>query len=224
MVVLLVIVTFAVFIAIDMILSRHRVPVVPMVTEAEGAHAGMSMGEEILSGFRVPANLRYHAGHTWLQRERKNVHRVGADEFAAIMAGPIDAVELPKPGQWVRQGQKVFAFVRGGEKIEMLSPVEGEVVEVNTELAANPGLLREDPYGRGWMMNVFSPDEEGPSHNLLPSNLIKMWMKEAAEGFYRMQPQVAGATAADGGRPSKDATANLTAEQWKKAAHEFFLS
>ncbi len=221
MVVLLVVITFAVFIAIDWFLSRHRVPVVPVVTEAE--HPGMSLGEEILSGFRVPANLRYHAGHTWLHRERKNVQRVGADEFAAIVAGPVDHIELPKPGQWVRQGQKVFAFVRGSEKIEMLSPVEGEVIEVNSELAANPALLREDPYGRGWMMSVFSPDEEGPAHNLLPANLVKTWMKEAAEGFYRLQPQLAGATSADGGRPSKDATASLAPEQWKKAAHQFFL-
>lgn len=223
MVVLLIVLTFAVFIAIDMLMSRKRMPVVPMVTAME-AEPAVSGPEMILGGFSVLSNLRYHAGHTWLQRERKNVHRVGADEFAAVVTGDVDRVELPKPGQWVRQGQKVFAFQRGGAKVEMVSPVEGEVLEVNSEIAANPQLLREDPYGRGWLMTVFSPDEEGPSRNLLPTNLVRAWMREAAESFYRLQPQLAGATAADGGRASKDATASLAPEEWQKVASELLLS
>jgi glycine cleavage system H protein len=227
MVVLLVIVTFAIFIAIDMLMSRKRAPAIPMVTATNAAAvpaAGPTVGEElILGGFRVPANLRYHAGHTWMQRERKSVHRVGADEFAAVVAGPVDAIEMPKAGQWVRQGQKVFSFLRGDARIEMVSPVEGEVLEVNADILADPSLLREDPYGRGWLMTVFAPDEEGPSRNLLPSNLLRSWMKEASEAFYGLQPQLAGATAADGGRASKDATANMPAEEWKKAAKVLLL-
>lgn len=222
MTVLLVVITFVVFIAIDWFLNRKRVPVLAAVSESEAQTAAAP--DDILSGFHVPANLRYHPGHTWLMRERKNVERVGADEFAAILAGPIDRIELPKPGHWVRQGQKVVSFFRGDEKIEMLSPVEGEVVEVNAELLENPSLLREDPYGRAWFMTVFAPDEEGPTRNLLPLNLLKSWMKEAADGFYALQPQLAGSTAADGGRAWKDATAELSADDWKKAARVHFLS
>lgn len=222
MTVLLVIVTFSVFIAVDMILNRKRVPALSMAEEPETVTAGVV--DDILSGFHVPAALRYHPGHTWLHRERKNVHRVGADEFAAILAGPVDRIELPKPGHWVRQGQKVISLYRGEDKIEMISPVEGEVVEVNAELAANPQLLREDPYGQGWLMSVYAPDEEGPTRNLLPANLLSSWMKEAADGFFGLQPQLAGATAADGGRPSKDATANMPVETWHQAAKLYLLS
>lgn len=221
MVVLLVIVTFAIFIAIDLVLSRHKMPVaVAALRETEAA----AIGQEVLSGFHIPANLKYHPGHTWIQKERKNVHRVGADELAAVLAGPVDRIEMPKPGQWVRQGQKVFAFLRGDEKIEMISPVEGEVVEVNRELAENPRLLLEDPYGRGWLITVFSPDEDSPTRNLLPSSLVPAWIRESAEAFYRFQPQLAGATAADGGRASKDATAALPVERWKEAAKALLLN
>jgi len=222
MTVLLIIVTFMVFIAIDMLLNRKRAHVLPLVSAAEAQ--SVSAFDEILSGFHIPNALRYHPGHTWLMRERKNVHRVGADEFAAILAGPVDRIELPKAGHWVRQGQKVVSLYRGAEKIELVSGVEGEVVEVNAELAANPSQLRNDPYGNGWFMTVFAPDEEGPTRNLLPRNLLSTWMKDAAESFYGLQPQLAGATAADGGRPSKEATANLTPEEWKKAAKTLLLS
>lgn len=222
MTVLLIIATFVVFLSIDMLLNRKRSHALPLVTESEVRPS--SLTEELFSGFRLPNMLRYHPGHTWLMRERKNVHRVGADEFAAILAGPVDRIELPKAGHWVRQGQKVVSLYRGEEKIELVSPVEGEVVEVNPELAANPALLRDDPYGHGWLMTVFAPDEEGPTRNLLPRNLISTWMKDAAETFYGLQPQLAGATAADGGRPSKEATATLSHEEWKAAAKSLLLS
>ena len=221
MAVILIIITFAIFIAIDWFLHHGKAPALSFA----GTHpADQEPTDDMIAGFHFPKSLRYHPGHTWVQRERKNLNRVGADEFAAIFAGPIDRVELPKPGTWVRQGQKTISFFRNGEKIEMVSPVEGEIVEVNLNLAANPALLRQDPYGNGWLMSVFAPDEEGPSRNLLPSSLIAAWMREAAEKFFLLQPMPAGLTSADGGRPSEMATASLAPEVWKKAAKEFFLS
>jgi glycine cleavage system H protein len=109
-------------------------------------------------------------------------------------------------------GPEGVSFFRNGEKIEMVSPVEGEVVEINGALLTNPALLREEPYGKGWMMNVFSPDEDSPSRNLLPANLVPVWMREAADRLFALQPQLAGATAADGGVPVTDPAAALDAE------------
>jgi glycine cleavage system H protein len=222
MTVLLLVLTFATFIVIDLVLNRKKAPKIATETELQPVMA--ESDPEVVGGFAVPSNVRYHPGHTWVQRERKNVNRVGADAFAAAFAGPVDRIELPKPGQWVRQGQKVASFVRNGEKIELVSPVEGEVVEINSALLTNPTLLREEPYGKGWMMNVFSPDEDSPTRNLLPVNLVRSWMQEAADRFFALQPQLAGATAADGGEPVADPAAALDAKTWKKAAEEFFLS
>ncbi|HAX42707.1 MAG TPA: glycine cleavage system protein H [Bryobacteraceae bacterium] len=222
MTVLLLVLTFATFIVIDLVLNRKKAPKIATETELQPVMA--ESDPEVVGGFAVPSNVRYHPGHTWVQRERKNVNRVGADAFAAAFAGPVDRIELPKPGQWVRQGQKVASFIRNGEKIELVSPVEGEVVEINSTLLTNPTLLREEPYGKGWMMNVFSPDEDSPARNLLPVNLVRSWMQEAADRLFALQPQLAGATAADGGEPVADPAAALDAKTWKKAAEEFFLS
>ena len=221
MAVLLLVITFAVFITIDWVMNHGKAPALSL---AESQAAGAPPNDEIVAGFHLPKRLGYHAGHTWVQRERKNLNRVGADEFAAIFAGPVERIELPKPGTWVRQGQKAISLFRNGEKIEMVSPVEGEIVEVNQDLLTDPALLRSDPYGNGWLMSVFAPDEEGPTRNLLPVSLIATWMREAAEKFYLLQPMPAGVTAADGGRPSELATATLSTEVWKKSAKEFFLS
>ncbi len=221
MTVIFVILTFAVFLSVDYILHRKNQPAVSPVDQ-EGA--ATSAAQEIVDGFHFPAKLRYHAGHTWLNRERKSVHRVGADEFAAILAGPVDRIELPKPGTWVRQGQRTVALFRGEEKIELVSPIEGEVVDVNPEIMANPELLRNDPYGEGWMMTVFSPDEEASTHNLLPQGLLRTWIRDSAEGFFGLQQRMGLATAADGGRPLKNATANLPVDVWKEAGRKFLLN
>ena len=73
--------------------------------------ATAQMGGDYVDGFQVPEKVSYHPGHSWLVRERKNLVRVGADEFAAALLGNIERIELPKPGQWIRQGQKVLVFL-----------------------------------------------------------------------------------------------------------------
>jgi len=172
----------------------------------------------------VPHELTYHPGHSWLIRERRHLYRVGVDEFAAALVGPVERIELPKPGRWVRQGQRAWSFHRDGEKTEMVSPIEGEVVEVNSELAADPSLLRKEPYGRGWLMTIMVPDEENTARNLLPAGMVGAWMCDAVERLYARQPQLAGAVAADGGRPADDTFAALPDTSWKDLTREFFLT
>ena len=222
MTVILVLVTFLVFIVLDYVLNRNKaMATVPVVAHAA---APAHLGGEIVDGFEVPEALSYHPGHTWLTRERKGLMRIGADEFAAALVGKIERIELPKPGQWVRQGQKVLSFYRDGERVEMVSPTEGEIMEVNAEIVANPALLGRDPYGKGWLLTINVPDEENTTRNLVPKRLIREWMRESVERLYALQPSLAGAVAPDGGRPTGDLLAGLPDANWKKVSAEFFLT
>ena len=223
MTVALVLFTFLVFIVLDYAINRRRaIATVPAVEAPKAVPA--HVGGDYVDGFLVPANVSYHNGHSWLVRERKNVVRVGADEFAAALAGKVEKIELPKPGQWVRQGQKVISFFRDGQKTEMVSPTEGEVMEINNEVLNNPALLRQDPYGKGWLVSVHVPDEENTTRNLVPKMLVREWMREAVDRLYSRQPALAGAAAADGGRPADDLLAALPEQDWKEVTAEFFLT
>jgi glycine cleavage system H protein len=222
MTVILVLVTFLVFIVLDYVLNRGKAVVTVPVTANRSVAAHVS--GEMVDGFLVPDNLAYHPGHAWLTRERKGVIRVGADEFAASLVGKVERIELPKPGQWVRQGQKVLSFYRDGERTEMVSPTEGEVLEINAEVLNNPALLRQDPYGNGWLMTISVPDEENTSRNLIPKGLVGNWMRDAVERLYALQPALAGAVAPDGGRPTEDLLAGLPDVSWKKITGEFLLT
>ena len=222
MTVILVLATFLVFIVLDYALNRRKA--VNTATALAPKAVPAMLGGDYVDGFLVPSGVSYHSGHTWLVRERKNVVRMGADEFAAALVGKIENVELPKPGQWIRQGQKVLSFYRGGEKTEMVSPTEGEVVQVNDEILKNPSALRNDPYAKGWLITVHVPDEETTTRNLVPKGLVRQWMCEAAERLYARQPQFAGAVAADGGRPSDDVLASLPDVNWAEVTGDFFLT
>ena len=222
MTVALLLVTFLAFVLIDWVLSRKHAPKIAKANEP--ASAAPFLQPAFVDGFAVPEELRYHQGHAWLYRERKNLARVGADEFAAVLAGKVEKIELPRPGQWIRQGQAAVSITRNGETVSMVSPTEGEVVEINPEVVQNPSLLRSDPYGKGWLMSVHVPDEETTERNLVPKPMVGTWMRQAIERLYALQPDLAGAVAADGGRPVDDVFEHLPDTNWKALTREFFLS
>lgn len=174
-----------------------------------------------VKGFLLLDGLRYHSGHTWVQREQLNTARVGVDEFGAKLAGQIDRIELPKPGQWFRQGQKVCKLQRNGETATLLCPIEGKVVAVNPEVVNNPSLLRSDPYGKGWLMTLHY-DEISTWHNLLPVSLVKNWLEEDISRLYAKQPVVIGAVATDR-RLGDDVLASTPGADWSRITAEFFL-
>lgn len=221
MTVILVLATFLTFILLDWLINRRKAP---QVAAAKAHVVPPQLEPSYVEGFLVPEQLSYHPGHSWAFRERRNLVRVGMDEFAAALAGHIDRIELPKPGQWMRQGQKAWALFRDGEKAEMVSPTEGEVIEINPEVAANPELLRRDPYGKGWLALIHVPDEESTTRNLVPAGLVRSWMRDAVSRLYARQPQLAGAVAADGGLPMEDLLGGIPDSNWKQMTTEFFLT
>ena len=226
MTVLLVLMTFLAFALLDYALHRRKAA--KQVESEAPVRAAEPVSAHHIGGFLVPEELRYHQGHAWLRRERPNHVRIGLDEFAAKVAGVVDRIELPKPGQWIRQGQAAWKLVRSGEKTAMVSPIEGEVLEVNSEVLKDPSLARKEPYGRGWLLCVHVPDEETTARNLVPPHMIRTWMQNAVERLYARQPELAGAVAADGGIPAEDLWTALShgaapKGTWGEFTKEFFL-
>lgn len=225
MTVILLLATFAIFLGIDYIRKTQRTA--QLVEAPAGASEKASIGRlrpQYVAGFALPEHFRYHPGHTWAMQETPSLVRVGWDDFATKIAGKIDSVHLPKRGQWIRQGQKFATILRDGKIAELVSPIEGEVTNVNEALTTNSSLACEDPYGKGWLMAVFSPDASTNFRNLLGGDVARRWMAEAASRLQGKFPAMAGAVAQDGGPAIADVTAELPREKWSEVAAEFFLS
>ena len=225
MTVLLVLAMFAIFLTIDYFYSKAKHPAL-QVAPAMSKRAGAAPRPQpsLVGGFSVPENLRYHPGHTWALSESPNLVRIGIDDFASKLTGKIEHVTLPQRGQWIRQGQKVWSLVRNGVKVDMVSPIEGSVSDINEAVVGDPSLASKDPYGEGWMVTVQSPDAKTNFRNLLSGALARWWTEESAMRLQRMMPAAVGALAQDGGVAIDDVAGHVREEQWTKIAHEFFLT
>jgi glycine cleavage system H lipoate-binding protein len=219
MAVILVLATFLVFIVIDFFLTRKKKSVNIQISEPTATPVPL-LSSASIEGVMVPDQLRYHPGHTWLFEEHPHLARVGADALALRVIGPVDKVELPKVGRWVRQGQKAFTFWTGTEKIELVSPVEGEVKEINPQVLKDPVLAAKDPYGNGWLIKVNVPESDTVERNLLPRSLVRTWMKDEVRRVRAAQPQLAQVVVMGGGT----AGAGAHDQNWRQLAHDIFLS
>jgi glycine cleavage system H protein len=225
MTVLLVLLTFATFLLIDHFFSRKHVVVQPAL-QAGQAKRELSprLQPGVVGGFQVPENMRYHPGHTWALTESPSLVRVGMDDFAAKLTGKLDRITLPQRGQWIRQGQKVCTLHRDGTTVDMVSPIEGSVADINEALAQDPKLALRDPYGEGWLLTVQSPDAKTNFRNLLGGALARWWTEESASRLQRKMPMALGALAQDGGVAMDNLTAQIPNQDWAQVAKEFFLS
>ncbi len=220
MTVILVLATFVAFLLIDYFFSKKPVVVAetrPVVREMP------QLQPNIVAGFKVPENLRYHPGHTWALSESPSLVRIGMDDFATKLVGKVEHIALPQRGQWIRQGQKIWSVRRDGTTIDMVSPIEGSVADINDAVAEKPELARQDPYGEGWLVTVQSPDAKTNFRNLMTGALARWWMEEASARL-RVRIPALGAVMQDGGLASDDLTADLPDRNWTELGKEFFLS
>ena len=226
MTVLLVLFTFASFLLIDHFRSR-RTAVQPALQVAPAKQATLPrLQPSLVGGFAVPEHLRYHPGHTWALSESPNLVRVGMDDFASKLTGKLGSITLPQRGQWIRQGQKMCTLYRDDCAVDLVSPVEGSVSDINMALIKDPKLALSDPYGEGWLVTVQSPDAKTNFRNLMGGALARWWMEEAVGRLQKRLPASMGslALAQDGGIASDNLAAGIPDEEYTKIAHEFFLA
>jgi len=101
----------------------------------------------------VPPDLKYTKEHEWV-RVRGQEAEVGITDFAQGELGDVVFVELPQVGALVKQ-MKTFGTIDAVKTVsDLFAPVSGEVAAVNTELKANPALINQSPYEKGWMVRI----------------------------------------------------------------------
>ena len=224
MTVLLVLFTFAAFLLIDHYRSRRAIAQLALQVAPAKQDTAPRLKPALVGGFEVPENLRYHPGHTWALSESPSLVRVGMDDFASKLTGKLESITLPQRGQWIRQGQKLCTIHRDGSAVDMVSPIEGTVSDINPAITKDPKIALRDPYGEGWLLTVQAPDAKTSFRNLLGGALARWWTEESASRLQRRIPMALGALAQDGGVAMDNVTADIPDQDWLPLAKEFFLS
>lgn len=168
------------------------------------------------------------SGHLWMQEVSSGEVLLGLDCQDLKILFPIQDILLSRPGVRLERGQAMGWVIRGTLAFPLLSPLPGEVLEVNEELLAE---LREHKFpktGARWMIRL-EPDgglDELPG--LLRVEAVLGWHKErlgVIRQFLRkaMDPGVgAGVTLNDGGEPNPNLEAVLGTKAFRELLDRLF--
>ena len=107
-------------------------------------------------------DLLFCETHEWVHIAEEGdakIATVGITDFAVEQLSDLVYIELPQAGSKVEAGAE-FAEVESVKAVSPLySPVSGEIIEVNSQLADKLELLNEDPYGAGWILKIKVSDD-----------------------------------------------------------------
>jgi len=120
----------------------------------------------------VPEELRYTAEHEWVAPGSDGPLRVGITHFAQDALGDIVFVQLPEAGTAVTAGEPLGEVESTKSVSEIYAPVTGTVVARNGQLADQPELVNNDPYGAGWLVEI-EPAEQSWVDGLLDAQAYR---------------------------------------------------
>jgi glycine cleavage system H protein len=99
------------------------------------------------------SELRFTKDHEYV-RVDGDVGTVGVSDHAQQQLGDVVYVELPALGAKFAKGAGAAVVESVKAASDVFAPVSGEVVAVNSDVEAEPGLINQDALGRGWLMKV----------------------------------------------------------------------
>ena len=111
----------------------------------------------------IVSHYLYTKEHEWINIE-DGEGTVGVTEYAQSSLGDITFVELPAVDAEVEQFEPLTAVESVKSASDIFSPMSGRVIEVNDELAEDPGLINRSCYDKGWIAKVEISDMDESSN------------------------------------------------------------
>ncbi len=152
------------------------------------------MEDMVVGNYIVKTDRYYTKDHEWVLIKDGKAY-IGITDYAQKMLGDIVYVDLPEEGTELDAGE-TLANVESVKNVSpVYCPVSGTVVEVNSELSDEPGLINHEPYDAGWIAAVEMRDT-GEVGELLTAEdyaeLLKEIIKEEEGGEQEEEVSIEG--------------------------------
>ncbi|ADZ18815.1 MULTISPECIES: glycine cleavage protein H-like protein [Chlamydia] len=109
----------------------------------------------------------YSDYHVWIDPIHEDIVRLGLTSRMRENLGQILHIDLPDPGSFCKEGEVLVILESSKSAIEVLSPVSGEILEVNENLKEDVRLLNHSPEEAGWFV-IVKLDQKLNIQNLSP--------------------------------------------------------
>ena len=113
------------------------------------------------AGSRSRPPRYFHPGHAWARVEADGFVTIGMDDFAQKLVGEVKGVRLPAGRLTRRTGGTGVGHRSRRKAVDMLAPIGGTVVAVNSTVEQQPTSVNQDPYGRGWLLRLRAAAPDG---------------------------------------------------------------
>lgn len=122
--------------------------------------------------------VKYTKDHEWISVDG-DVATIGITDHAQSALGDVVFVEVPEIGRKVAAHEAVAVVESVKAASDVFSPLTGEVVAANADIAGQPGLVNEDPQGRAWFFKVKIADKS-QLDGLMDQAAYDAFVKESA--------------------------------------------
>ena len=134
--------------------------------------------------FRVPADRYYSEAGVWafwMQPSGQNRIRVGLTDYLQQHSGDVAFITAKPVGTKLAVGDDFADMETMKTALELKSPVAGTVVEINRALDVHPELVNQDPYDKGWILEIETAQWEADRATLLDPPAYFSVMKSQVE-------------------------------------------
>jgi glycine cleavage system H protein len=123
-----------------------------------------------------PGDLKYHREHDWA-RVDDDVATIGITWYAQDALGEIVHFEPPEQGGSLAKDESYGEVESVKAVSDLISPLSGEIVEVNQAVVDAPETINDDPYGDGWLVRI-RLSEPGEVDGLLDAEAYKQLLED----------------------------------------------
>ena len=178
---------------------------------------------------RIPQGLFYAKNHTWMYMEKSGTAKVGLDDLLLHITGEVKFKIHKNPGDIIIKGDLLTEIDQNGKLLRILSPVSGKITNINSTINENPGMLNEDPYGKGWIYKIKPSNwvretkacyfaEEATNWS---TNELERFRDFLAESMRNYAPEPSMVILQDGGELCDHSLSAFSDEIWKDFEKEF---
>ena len=125
----------------------------------------------------IPDDLRYTPAHEWVRLEDDGSVVVGITDHAQEQLGDLVFVETPEIDAEVETDAAVAVVESVKAASDIHAPVAGTIADANPDLADEPELVNDDPYGKGWLFRM-TPADGTEIEQLLDAEAYQSFLSE----------------------------------------------
>ncbi|MBS7633988.1 glycine cleavage system protein GcvH [Candidatus Bathyarchaeota archaeon] len=132
-----------------------------------------------VEGYEVPEGLYYSKDWMWVKIENGKA-RIGVTDYAQKQMREIVFAELPRVDDEAKKGEPFGTLESVKAVSDLISPLTGKIVEVNSRASDSPEIINEDPYGEGWLIVIEPANLEEDLKSLMSFEQAVEWYREIA--------------------------------------------